>query len=816
MKKKLCLILLALIPLLTIITSIYYRSLENSISNFDPNYLYLCNIVSTADFKPIGVPYHPGTSLLLVGALISKVIYAIRSFTPYISNLSYAEDTLLHPEIYIDVIKTTINFITYFLLFFAGIFTWRVSKSILAGLFVQLTPIIEPYLFLNSIGILEPVLLLLPGFILLAICIVFAVNINDEDSKNIKLNAICFGIVVAFLATARLNAAPVAIIPLIIIPKFKNKLIYIALAIISGLLFLTPIWGCYKPYFVRAFGMLSHGGRYGSGKELFFNSDAFVVNLKWVLTDKFLVFALLLATIILVHFVVLKILRKKCYNKNQAKALLAVVIAQLFVIFSILRHRNHLTGYSEIWFFPGQLLISIILTLIVLNINVLFASKLWLKRIVLCLFIIIIFSTFGKYQTKGLVRRFYLITTGAGTSPEEVSKLHCGINAKLDNDFSDYSKITYHTYYSIPHNLSCGNMFAGQSLSVLLRKLYPDNYRYSKAVKQFYWFGQNLAFDKIYDKNPKIVFQGTDFKKLKHSIGLPLVKFFDSKEDVLYLLSTEFHLKKIKNIQNNNSVCIINILDAIKKNNELDINFNANITNNLPKELVFFINTLEQKDDLTKLRKTISNFKEKVNKKNKLIFDYVLHNIAPKSWQKEFNVALEYCVVNLNNIEINNSKPKNVKTYNLPVLNVPRTIKFRVNPKATTGTLISYGKKERNALCAISFNPNGNPFFWGYYADVGGNATLPLNKWSEICFTYDGEIATLYLNNQEIGRKKLELKTAKTDEIIVGEGFEGEITDLEIWNKVLIIKSNQNNNPITTKKEIQKEPKNSDWIIIND
>ncbi len=820
MKKKLYIISLALIPLLTVIVSTYYRSLENPILNFDPNYLYFCNIVSTADFKPIGVPYHPGTSLLLNGAIISKVVYTIRYLVPNFAHLSFAEDTLLHPEIYIDVIKTTINYITYFLLFFAGIFTWRISKSLLAGIFIQLTPIIEPYLFLNCIGILEPILLLLPGFILLGICIISAVN-NNDDSKKIKTNAIFFGIIISFLVASRLNAAPVAIIPLIIIPKIKNKLIFIGSAALSGLVFLSPIWSCYKQYFARMVGMLSHSGRYGTNKEVFFNSDAIIANFKWVLNDKILVFSLIIAAVILFHFAILKILRKKCNNTNQTRALAAVVIAQLFVIISILRHRNHLTGYSEIWFFPCQLLISIILTLIVLNINVLFASKLWLKRIVQCLFIGIMISAFGKYQAKGIVRRYWLTTTGSGVSPEEVSKLHCKINTKLNNDFLDYTKITYHTYYSIPHNLLLGDTFAQRMNSANLLKLYPDYYWYNKDLKQFsWWTGSALTFDKIYDQNPKIVFQGTAFEKLNHNIGLPLVKVLDSNRDVLYVLKTEYHFDKINkaldsNEKYNKSGYIIRGLDAIKENERIGINIDRNFTNKFSKELVLFINALKQKDDLPALCKTITKFRELVNDKNQIIYNYILRNIAPKSWQKEFKISRDYCVVNIEKIKIFKANPIAVQVYNLPKLNEPRTIKLRVKPYKLTGTLISYGKKEREAQCAIAFNPNKNLFFWGFYCDIHSKAKLPLSKWSDICLTYDGKILKIYLNSEKICERELELKTAESDNIIIGEGFWGEISDIEIWNEILPMDNNQKKQSDNLKNKSKNNLENSDWTIIN-
>ncbi len=121
---------------------------------------------------------------------------------------------------------------------------------------------------------------------------------------------------------------------------------------------------------------------------------------------------------------------------------------------------------------------------------------------------------------------------------------------------------------------------------------------------------------------------------------------------------------------------------------------------------------------------------------------------------------------------------------NLPKGNEARTIKLRVKPEVLKGTIISYGKIEKNARCAISFKPNGNLFFWGWYCDAIGNIKLPLNEWSDILLTYDGKKLNLYVNDEQICSGNLELETAESDSIVIGKGFKGEISGVNILNGI--------------------------------
>jgi len=145
-----------------------------------------------------------------------------------------------------------------------------------------------------------------------------------------------------------------------------------------------------------------------------------------------------------------------------------------------------------------------------------------------------------------------------------------------------------------------------------------------------------------------------------------------------------------------------------------------------------------------------------------------------------------------------------IKADNLPVGNEARTIKLRVKPEELTGTIISYGKRAKNAQCAISFKPNKTLFFWGWYADLGCRKILPTNEWSSIAVNYDGENICLFVNDEKIANRLLTLDTAETDSLTLGKDFKGEIADVEIFN---LIKNPENPEKSEEKENYEKTEK---------
>lgn len=300
--------LLIIIPLLYFIAASYFRNLLGNLSlrSCDPEYIYFMSGLTVADgVIKVGHIDNPGTPLQLLVALVFRIVYYIRSVsTPFL------EDVLTHPDLYIGVVSQTIAALTTILLLFAGRKVFIYTGNLFYAVLLQ-TSVFLPVIWYDLVGRVAPELMMPFPVILMSVLIIDIYTRN----KEIGLKEIgSFAFLSAFGMAIKLSFVPVLIIPFIIVPKWKGKLIFVGLTVLMFFIIAFPVtlqldifWGWIKNLFM-------HSGTYGKGEANIIDIQQFKVNIRemYNLEKRFFYVMITLVAAIIAYYA---IFRKKSRQK---------------------------------------------------------------------------------------------------------------------------------------------------------------------------------------------------------------------------------------------------------------------------------------------------------------------------------------------------------------------------------------------------------------------------------------------------------------------------------------------------------------------
>lgn len=326
--------LLVIIPLLYFIAASYFRNLLGNLSlrSCDPEYIYFMSGLNVADgVIKVGHIDNPGTPLQLLVALVFRIVYLIRSTpTPFL------DDVLLHPDMYIGIVSQTIAALTTILLLFAGWKVFKYTGNLFYAVLLQ-TSVFLPVIWYDLVGRVAPELMMPFPVILMSALIIDIYTRN----KEIGLTEIgSFAFLSAFGLAIKLSFIPVLIIPFIIVPKWKSKLIFVGLTVLMFFIIAFPVtlqlnifWGWIKTLFM-------HSGTYGKGEANIIDIQQFKSNISemYNLEKRFFYVMITLVVALIGYFT---IFRKKADKKLLiAGFAIAVTIAiQLLLVGKHFAHR---------------------------------------------------------------------------------------------------------------------------------------------------------------------------------------------------------------------------------------------------------------------------------------------------------------------------------------------------------------------------------------------------------------------------------------------------------------------------------------------
>jgi len=314
---------------------------------FDHCYSYLAYSLDLSQSSATGFSPHPGVPVQVINAVVLKLGYRFSN-----TSLNFVLDVFTNPEKYLSMQHITFVILNSIALIILGIYSFRITNNLLLSLFIQLSAFgsIET---LYGLLIVAPEQFLIFGTLcLIGIMLFYMYKLNPQLNapfKFILIAAFVFGIGLA----TKLNYSPLMIIPIIIIPGLKNKLVFCLLTLLFFLILIFPllIWH-FDHYLGWMNGLLFSDYKSGDGDP----SSAFLNNLYLVFTQN--PYFSLSYTVTLFTILILFLKRSQLSNPAISKAnklLIGIFLAVSLQIFSVARH------YSSYYMIPSEMLSNVCL-----------------------------------------------------------------------------------------------------------------------------------------------------------------------------------------------------------------------------------------------------------------------------------------------------------------------------------------------------------------------------------------------------------------------------------------------------------------------
>ena len=501
MALKIKYLLLFLIPAALLVNISYNNKTE---FGQDPNYIYLCNALNLASHSgPVNTYVNPGTTVVELSAVIMKISYLFRTTKDDIST-----DVLKNPQYYIKIIVRTFDVMNSVLILLLGLFILRMTHELTYSLLFQSIPMFSGSTIEWCFQSLCPEPVIFAAVIVFVMLFLWKfyfnnpfgeVNIKYFKNKEIRIDKfiILFGILMGFCLVTKINTIPLIILPLLFIPEFKNKCIFLLTLFVSFFVFSLPIQHHYKIMMSWYLRTISHTDLYGSGNAGFIDPGSFATNfLVTMKSDRIILFVIMISLLI----VILQIIRKK--NDIHLKILSILVLVQLIDLLMVLKHFNlH-------YFIP------IVPTLAV---NVFIILQMFKVPEVVKFGLIVPFVAASIYLNKNIEK--YVPDLYDSNYPSD------GINV-----FSYKCK-------SPVYALKFGDDESGNANSGKLKNLYGNYFFYDITMKKFSTWDYTITLDSLFRMNSKVYLHALDYymKELPPPFGIRFIS------EGLYLIDNTKH-----------------------------------------------------------------------------------------------------------------------------------------------------------------------------------------------------------------------------------------------------------------------------------
>jgi hypothetical protein len=286
---------LLLLPMLVLLAAFELREARGPhwlSENLDPTYMYLLNSLNVANLHRPFLYQHPGAPVSIAGGLV------IRLSHPLTGERELARRVLSDPERYLIRISNVFVACYALALLLAGFCALAATGRAWVALLYQAAPFVSATTVEGLTGVRpEPLLsalaLLLGATALLAL--------RYDVRAHARRYALAFGVLVGLGVACKLNFAPLALLPLVLLPGVRARVEYVAAAFVSFVFFTAPI---IAPYHLRGAldyfgGILTHTGRYGSGPAGFIDPRRYVEGALSLVAADWPFFALVAAGLVL-------------------------------------------------------------------------------------------------------------------------------------------------------------------------------------------------------------------------------------------------------------------------------------------------------------------------------------------------------------------------------------------------------------------------------------------------------------------------------------------------------------------------------------
>lgn len=500
--KRLYYPLLLVLPVMMALTAVFINDARGPYwlrVNLDPDYVYLLNASNLAHLKKVGHIDHPGTTVQVLGAVTLRVVH----FFHFSSKDDLHTDVLKRPEYYLKAINTVMVALNVIMLFILGFVTFKLTQNIWLSLWLQAAPFFSNVILIAGLSRVTPEPLLFFACLLLILILVIFLHWQSQslpgNRKGYKSFVLMFALVTGFGIATKITFLPMVVIPMLALPRLKNKSFYFFAAVLSFIIFTLPIIGQYDRFFRWFSRLLTHEGQYGTGKKIVVSFHKYIKNLiRLLIENPFFSIVLIISMVILILAVIIPGTRKISFSNPTFKLLTAVTLSQIFCLVMVAKHAgNH-------YLLPGLCLSGITLFLIFFylrNLFHLFKFNLNYLKFSFILFIIGVFILINPIVN---LKKIIL-------NKSRLKNKSLAIHQEVETNYKDHAKIYYYSSSSPQYALKFGNNLSRNYHADVLKRLYKDVYFFRIINNNFYGYDYSLPilFGRIQGKyGDKIVFQG--------------------------------------------------------------------------------------------------------------------------------------------------------------------------------------------------------------------------------------------------------------------------------------------------------------------
>ncbi len=491
--------LFLILPALIILNISNNKSYFYESVSYDPDYCYLLNGLNLASFHlVIGHTDHPGTPVQLISALIIRTTYFLR-----ITDHDLVTDVLTFPEYYLKIIATTFSIINLTFLILFGIILYRLTNDLFYGLLFQAIPFYSTTVLKDSFyhDSPEPLLFLLIIILLFAFVLHEYYNklqkqirLNFSGSAKIKcieidLFLIILSILAGLLLATKINSFPIILFLILFINKFKNKIIFSVLTLLSFVLVTLPIIDQYTLFFDWVFRLFIHSGRYGAGSPDIVNINSFFTNLNLIIKHE-----PIFITTILISILFLLLNYKSSSDRKKIRLLLLITFIQILSIIVISKQ------------FAFRYLIPILPTIFINIFIFLHISK-------------------TTNRNKHIIILFFLAACYFQIILQRLSKPSV-THEKVENHKQNiYSYGCESKIYA----LHFGNEYSKRMFSKNLKKIYGEQFFYNIWGKKFTNWDTEISLESLKMKRKDWILYINDYRVTKFKPGFKLARISEEK-----------------------------------------------------------------------------------------------------------------------------------------------------------------------------------------------------------------------------------------------------------------------------------------------
>jgi hypothetical protein len=230
------------------------RSFEPSgVPSSDPGYYFLMNALNLAAGRPIVHIDQPGTPLQVIGAAVIDGVHDIDG------RGTVADDVIRRPGVFIEMYFLSLVVLYALALGGLGYSALITLGGLDAATVVQALPILFGD-YSRVVPVTTECLLL---SVVAALCILLLRQLRHEGPS--RWRAPLYGALIGFGIAVKLTFAPLLLIPLCMLNRFRDVVVYAAAILASFVISTAPIWPEYPRLLEWVINLAAHQGSYGHG-----------------------------------------------------------------------------------------------------------------------------------------------------------------------------------------------------------------------------------------------------------------------------------------------------------------------------------------------------------------------------------------------------------------------------------------------------------------------------------------------------------------------------------------------------------------------